>query len=442
MLDDEILVDEAFLDVLERGDVVHELEHGPLEDGPQTPGAGFALQGLLGHRHQGVVGEVHRDVVHLHELLELLHQGVLGLGEDLHQGVFIQLFQGGDHRQAPHELRDEPEFQQVLGLHPGQDFSQVALLFGLDLGAEAHGFLADAGADNVVQAVEGPPADEQDVGGVHLDELLLGVFAAALGGDARHGALDDLQQGLLHPFPGDVPGDGGAVALPGDLVHFVDIDDAPGGLLHVVVRRLEEVQDDVFHVLAHVARLGEGGGVGDGEGHVQDPGQGLRQQRFPGTGGADEQDVALLKLHAVQVHPAADALVMVVYRHRQDHFGPFLPDDVFVYLLFDAGWIRYGQPGLFGFFFFVFFGNNVVAELDALIADVDSGSGDELFHFALAFAAKRTQQVGTFVSTAFAHTVRPPQASGDFSGPGIGETLVDIISAPGTTCITAAAGWC
>ena len=69
---------------------------------------------------------------------------------------------------------------------------------------------------------------------------------------------------------------------------------------------------------------------------------------------------------------------------------------------------------VFGFFSFVFFGNDVVAELDAFVADVYSGTGDEFFHLVLAFAAKRTQQVGTFVSTAFAHTVRPPQASGVF----------------------------
>ncbi len=162
------------------------------------------------------------------------------------------------------------------------------------------------------------------------------MLAAALGRHRRHGAFDDLEQGLLHPFPGDVPGNGGAVGLAGDLVDFVDIDDAPGGLLHIVVRRLEQVEDDVLHILAHVAGLRQGGGVGDGEGHVQDPGQGLGQQGLTGAGGADQQDVALLELHPVQVHPGVDALIVIIDRHGQDLFGPFLADDVLVDLLLDG----------------------------------------------------------------------------------------------------------
>ena len=34
-------------------------------------------------------------------------------------------------------------------------------------------------------------------------------------------------------------------------------------------------QKDVLHIVAHVAGLRQGGGVGNGEGHLQNPGQGL-----------------------------------------------------------------------------------------------------------------------------------------------------------------------
>ena len=156
-----------------------------------------------------------------------------------------------------------------------------------------------------VQAVKGAAADEQDIGGVHLDELLLRVLAAALGRHAGHGAFDDLQQGLLHPFAGDVPGDGGRVGFAGDLVDFVDVDDAPGGLLHIVIRHLEQVEDDVLHVLAHIAGFGQGGGVGNGKGHVQGAGQGLGQQGLARAGGSDQQDVALLDLHTIQIRTPA-----------------------------------------------------------------------------------------------------------------------------------------
>ena len=66
------------------------------------------------------------------------------------------------------------------------------------------------------------------------------MLAAALGRDVGDGALEDLQQGLLHALAGDVAGDGGVLALAGDLIHLVDIDDAALGLLDVVVGRLHE----------------------------------------------------------------------------------------------------------------------------------------------------------------------------------------------------------
>jgi hypothetical protein len=58
--------------------------------------------------------------------------------------------------------------------------------------------LADAPPDDVLDAVEGAGADEQDVGRVDLDELLLRPVARAIGRDGRGLALEDLEQGLLH----------------------------------------------------------------------------------------------------------------------------------------------------------------------------------------------------------------------------------------------------
>ncbi len=86
-------------------------------------------------------------------------------------------------------------------MHLHQDFPQGPGGPALDVGPEAHGFAADAGADDVFQAVEGAAADEQDVGGIHLDELLLRMLAAALGRHRGMVPFYDLQQGLLHPSP-------------------------------------------------------------------------------------------------------------------------------------------------------------------------------------------------------------------------------------------------
>jgi hypothetical protein len=58
-----------------------------------------------------------------------------------------------------------------------------------------------------------PPQDEQDVGRVDLDELLVRVLAPALGRHVGLGALEDLQQRLLHTLAGDVAGDRRVLAL-------------------------------------------------------------------------------------------------------------------------------------------------------------------------------------------------------------------------------------
>ena len=125
--------------------------------------------------------------------------------------------------------------------------------------------VAEAALDDLLDPGEGPAADEEDVRGVDLDELLVGVLAAPLRRHRRGGALQDLEQRLLHALAGDVAGDRRVLALAGDLVDLVDVDDPGLGLLDVVVGGLDQLEEDVLDVLADVARLGEGGGIGDGE---------------------------------------------------------------------------------------------------------------------------------------------------------------------------------
>ena len=139
-------------------------------------------------------------------------------------------------------------------------------------------------------------ADEQDVGRVHLDVLLLGMLAAALGRDVGHGPLEHLQEGLLDALARDVAGDRDVVGGLADLVDLVDVDDPALGGLEVEVGGVQQLEQDVLDVLADVAGLGERGGVADGERDVEDPGQGPRQQGLAAAGGADQEDVRLVEL--------------------------------------------------------------------------------------------------------------------------------------------------
>ena len=176
-------------------------------------------------------------------------------------------------------------------------------LYGVILegAAKAQSGLIRAALDVLVQAIECTAADEKDVGGIDLDKLLLGVLAAALGRHIAHGALQDLQQRLLHALTAHVAGDGGVLALAGDLIDLVDIDDADLRLLHIKVRCLDQLEQDVLHILAHIAGLGQGGGVGDRKGNAQHLGQRLGQQGLADAGGAQQQDVALLQLHVARL---------------------------------------------------------------------------------------------------------------------------------------------
>ena len=76
-----------------------------------------------------------------------------------------------------------------------------------------------------------------------------------------------------------------------DLVDLVDVDDPCLGLLHVVVRRLDQLEEDVLHVLAHISSLRERRGIRYSERHVQHARKSLCEQRLAATGRTEKQDV-------------------------------------------------------------------------------------------------------------------------------------------------------
>ena len=216
-----------------------------------------------------------------------------GSSQDPLERRLVEVLERRDHRQAADEFGDQTELEQIFRLDVAEDLAGLAVLRRLHLGAEADRGGPAACRDDLLEAGKGAAANEQDVGGVDLQEFLLGMLAAALRRHRGDGALHDLQQGLLHAFARDVAGDRGVVGLAADLVDFVDIDDAALGPLDIVVGGLQQLEDDVLDVLADIAGFGQGRRVGHGEGHVENARQRLREQRLAGTGRADQQDVRL-----------------------------------------------------------------------------------------------------------------------------------------------------
>ena len=230
--------------------------------------------------------------------------------------------------------------------------------------------------------------------GVDLDELLVRVLPAALGRHVGHRTLHDLEQRLLHTLAGDVPRDGGIFALAGDLVDLVDIDDTALGQRHVIVRRLQQTQQDIFHIVADIAGLGQRGGIRNGKRDLQNARQRLGKERLARAGGTQHEDIALLQLDVV---PAAkvDALIVVVYGHGQGDLRRLLPDDILIQHVVDLA--RRGQRvrrlGIVLDVRIVSVVQDLHAEIHALIADAHAaGALDHAVHFPLLLAAERAAQ--------------------------------------------------
>ena len=212
------------------------------------------------------------------------------------------------------------------------------------------------------------------------------MLAPALGRHGGHRALHDLQERLLHALARDVPGDRGVVGLARDLVDLVNIDDAALGPLDIVFRRLEQLEDDVLDILAHIAGFGQRRRVGHGERHVEDPSQRLRQQRLAAASGADQHDVRLGQFD-IRLTRMVEALVVIMDGHREDALGVLLTDHVIVQHLADLARGRRSVGGLEAGGLRLL-ADDVHAEFDAFVADEHRGPGDQLAHLVLGLSAE------------------------------------------------------
>ena len=112
-----ILRHRAGADSVIRRDRIHNIRHRLLNDGAKASGAGLALQGLLGDQLHSLRRKFKLYAVQVKQLLILLYQSILRLCQDADQGLLIQHIQRLNHRHTADELRNQPEFNQVLRHH-------------------------------------------------------------------------------------------------------------------------------------------------------------------------------------------------------------------------------------------------------------------------------------------------------------------------------------
>src|SRR5205823_12557831 len=109
------------------------------------------------------------------------------------------------------------------------------------------------------------------------------------------------------------------------------------------------------------------------------------------SGRTEDQDVRLLQLDLVVLLADLVPLVVVVHGDRENLLRGLLCDDVVVEELVDLARLRQFLEFQFGGLGELFL-DDLVAEVDALVADVHAGAGDELLHLLLRLPAERTLQ--------------------------------------------------
>ena len=138
VLVDRVLVEDDLGDVVERRQLEHGVDQRLLHDRAQAARAGLARQRLRAIARQRRRADLELDAFHREQLLVLLDQRVLRLGEDLHQRVLGQLAERRDHRQAADQFGDQAELDQVFGLDLAEDVGDAALAScSCTVGAEA-----------------------------------------------------------------------------------------------------------------------------------------------------------------------------------------------------------------------------------------------------------------------------------------------------------------
>ena len=321
------------------------------------------------------------------EGLVLLNQGIFRFGQNADQVLFCQLVEGRKDRQAANQLWNDAKFLDIISnnmLHVG-----IFLSNGCVIVTKTDDFFTQALLNDFFDAVKGPTYNKEDVLGIDMNHFLLGMLTPALWWNAGHCSLDNFQEGLLNPFTRYVTGNGDILPFFGNLINLIHVDDTTLGPVNVEIRRLKELEQDIFYIFSHIAGLSQGCRISDGKGDIEALGQGLSQEGLARASWANHQDIGLLDIHIV-LTPCIleiDALVVIVYCYRQGAFGPILADDIMVENIeqFLRLWrVRQVCQDLFC----QFFSDNFLGQFDTLITDENIVSCDDFLYFFLIFTAK------------------------------------------------------
>ena len=110
-------------------------EYG-LHDGAQSARPGLTVDCLPGDGAECFPRHSETDPLHLEQPLILLHQRVLGLGQNELERALVEILKRRNDRKPADEFKDQAVFEQVLRLDLAEDLALLSILGRDDLGFE------------------------------------------------------------------------------------------------------------------------------------------------------------------------------------------------------------------------------------------------------------------------------------------------------------------
>ena len=143
------------------------------------------------------------------------------------------------------------------------------VIFALQWCSETNSSFAGTSLNDFFKTGESTRNDKENVSGVQLNEFLVGVLASPLRGNGGNSTFQNLQQRLLHTLTRNIACNRGVLSLAGNLVDFIDIDNALFSPGNIKISSLEKLQQNVFNVFTDITCFSETGRIGDRERNVQ-----------------------------------------------------------------------------------------------------------------------------------------------------------------------------
>lgn len=184
--------------------------------------------------------------------------------------------------------------------------------------------------DLLLDAIECTTTNEKDVFRVYGNHLLVGVLASSLRRNVDHRTFKQFEQSLLHPFTADIAGNGRVVSFTGNLVYFVDKDNALLCFGYIVIGHLSRrvrmlsISSPTYPASVSTVASTIVNGTCSSLAMVR------AKSVLPVPGAAHHDNVRLLDFHIIATVFLQQAFIVVIHRYGKKAFGIVLANHILV----------------------------------------------------------------------------------------------------------------